>query len=478
MRKIVASAALVAAVVVVVHGCKRVNGAYCDDARPCANGSSCDLVARECRPSTIGGGSDMAGAGGGGGGGSGACGQCSGTTPLCTAGACIPCTSTSDGDGACAALSAATPHCASDGSCVGCRDAADCGGTTPFCDATTHLCRGCIADNECPSLVCDLTPTSTTRGQCVDAAKVAYADINGPNGNGLTAATAKTKIQDAINVAVGAAPARPYVRIAAGTYNESVGVTNATIYLVGATGAIIHPTGGGKDALGAQMSGSLTVRNLVATADGGNGGNCASSATFAAYHSQFINSAQTGFLEQTTCGSIVLDGCWIHGNSQGGVSLGNKFTIINSIITKNVGGGVNQLGTAATQIFVNNTVADNTSGALNAGVACLAVGGFAVTNTILYDNKSGGTVSESNCSASFDASDDPSAGPQSTVDLTMQMPMFKATVPLSPDSYHLVAGSKCINEGTSTGVPDHDYDFQPRPDATSKLVDIGADEVP
>ncbi len=54
--------------------------------------------------------------------------------------------------------------------------------------------------------------------------------------------------------------------------------------------------------------------------------------------------------------------------------------------------------------------------------------------------------------------------------------MFKGTVPPTPDSYHLLPGSKCIDAGTSTGVPDHDYDFAPRPEKKSGLVDIGAVE--
>jgi hypothetical protein len=79
--------------------------------------------------------------------------------------------------------------------------------------------------------------------------------------------------------------------------------------------------------------------------------------------------------------------------------------------------------------------------------------------------------------ASFDASDDPSAGPQSSVDLTLGPPLFKGTLPLSADSYHLQPGSRCIDHGSSMMISDHDYDFEPRPDAKSMLVDIGADEV-
>ena len=101
---------------------------------------------------------------------------------------CVSCLSTSDPEGACAAVSPSTPHCLTSGgdagSCVACRDSNDCSGGTPFCDATTHVCRGCIADLECPSLICDLTPGSMKHGTCVDTSSVVYADgVNGNDGD-------------------------------------------------------------------------------------------------------------------------------------------------------------------------------------------------------------------------------------------------------------------------------------------------------
>jgi hypothetical protein len=474
MRAMVISVLLV--VVAAGAQCKRTNGAYCDVARPCPSGFACDETARECHVTSLGGGDMSIGEGGVGG-----CLQCGGATPICVANSCVSCLSTSDGDGACAAVSASTPHClasgADAGACVGCRDANDCAGATPFCDTTAHVCRGCVADTECPSLVCDLTPGSATHGVCITTDKVEYADVGAAtNGNGLTPATPRQALQDAINHAVGA-DNRPYVHVAAGTYNENIGVNNKTIYLVGATGAIIHPAN--NDALGAQGGGSLTVRNLIATATNGNAGNC-QNATLTAYRSQFINSAQVG-IYTLTC-QLLLDGVWVHGNSSAGVSLsGGNFTIINSIITKNGGaGGVTQVTTSTTMVFVNNTVADNTSStSATAGVTCAAVGDFAPINTIFYNNKlAGGTLAETNCQGSFDANDDVSTGPQSTVDLTLKPTGFKGGTPITADSYHLVPTSPCRNEASALSAPDHDSDFEHRPDATSMIPDIGADEVP
>ena len=459
---------------VALASCKR-NLSFCDGDGQCGVGLRCVLPAHECQPGSIIPSVDMALPDL-----TSSCAACSGSTPICVAPTCMSCASQPDPEAACAAVSPSTPHCVVSGqpagSCVGCRDAGDCSDpAAALCDPSTHSCRPCTADSDCASQICELTPGSTSHGRCVDAGKIVYVDLNAPTGgNGLTPATALQKIMDGVNKAVGLTPARPYVHVAAGSYNESVGVNNKTISLVGATGVIVHPMNG--DALGAQGGGALTVRNLVATAQSGNGGNCQSGASFAAYHTQFLDNAQIG-VYATGC-QLLLDGCWVHGNTTGGISVSGSFTILDSIITKNNGGGVNQIATGTATVFVNNTVADNVNGTVNAGASCPLGGGFMPINTIFYNNKgAGGAISETNCSGSFDASDDPSAGPQSTVDLTATPPGFKSTVPLSPDSYHLLPTSKCINEGTSTGAPDHDYDFEPRPDPKSMKVDIGADEL-
>ncbi|MCU1280909.1 MAG: hypothetical protein JWM53_4455 [bacterium] len=454
--------------------CKRTNGAYCDGARPCPSGFACDETARECHVQALGGGDmaagsiDMAGC------------TCSGVTPICVANSCVSCLSTSDPDGACAMVSSSTPHCLTSGTdagaCVGCRDASDCSGVVPFCDATMHVCRGCVADTECASLVCDLTPGSTTHGLCVAISQVEYADGSaGPGGMGLTPTTPRQMIQDAINHAVGG-DNRPYVHIAAGSYNENVGVNNKTIYLVGANGAIIKPTNG--DALGAMgATGSLTVRNLVATAPNGNGGNC-SGASFTAYRSQFVKSSQNG-IYSSNC-ALLVDAVWVDSNVGSGIYIGaGDFQIFNSIITHNTNsGGFYQLATGTTTIFVNNTVADNSASGTIAGVKCAAATAVMVRNSILYNNKgtAGTAIGETDCSSEFCASDDVSTGPQSTVDLTGgKMPGFKGGTPVTADSYHLTATSPCRNEASPLYTPDHDFDFESRPQG---MPDIGADETP
>ena len=469
------TALIVAALALAVIGgarCKRQNGAYCDDSRPCPSGMACDLTARECYAATsggdLGGGPiDMAGC------------SCSSTTPICVAMSCVSCLSTSDPEGACAAVSPSTPHCLTTGgdagACVACRDSNDCSGAMPFCDATAHVCRGCAADTECASLVCDLTPGSMNHGLCVPTTSVEYVDKSAAtNGNGLTPTTPRQKIQDAINHATGG-DSRAYVHIAAGTYNETVGVNNAAvIYLVGAAGVIIQAPMN-MDALGAMNGGSLTIRNITATAPSGNAANC-QTGTFHAYRSQLVNSSQNG-MYSSNC-DLLLDGVWVDSNVGSGIYIqAGNFQILNSIITRNSNsGGFYQNANGTATAFVNNTVADNTASGTYAGVTCpITNSTLIVRNTILYNNKgiSGSALGETSCASEFDASDDVSAGPQSTVDLTMQTPGFNGGTPVTAASYHIMTTSPCRHEATPLYAPDHDFDFATR---SSTMPDIGADE--
>jgi len=404
---------------------------------------------------------------------------CSGATPICVAMTCVSCLSTSDPNGACAAAAPSTPFCATDGarvgSCVGCRDASDCPSTMPFCDADGRVCRGCVSDLECPSLVCDLVPGSTSQGTCIPGTQVEYVDGSAAaNGNGLTPTSPRQKIQDAINHATGG-DNRKYVRVAPGTYTEGIGVSNgATISVVGADGTTIQVPGG--DAVGASTGGSITIRNITAIAANGNAGNC-QNGSFMAYRSRLLNSSQSG-VYALNCG-LVVDACWIDGNMAGGLYVaGGGFRVVNSIITHNTNnGGIYQVANAPNVVVVNDTVADNTATAAVAGISCAAAGSIVVRNTILFNNKgnNASSIAETNCMFELSASDDVS-GAAPTVDLTKTAPGFKGGSN-SPDAYHLAAGSACIDRASSLSAPDHDFDFERRPDPVSMLPDIGADEV-
>lgn len=128
---------------VAVSGCTKPNPNACctneaeclalgsDELRPCDGGEVCS--ANACVPVQCETGD-----------------QCSGATPYCVNQLCVgSCQVEADCEGVPGA-----PICAADRVCVGCRDNADCSGTTPICDAEDRQCRGCEADGDCASGIC------------------------------------------------------------------------------------------------------------------------------------------------------------------------------------------------------------------------------------------------------------------------------------------------------------------------------------
>lgn len=468
---------LTALLLVAAAGCRKTNGAYCGAERPCAGGFACDLTAHECH--AIVGRADMAMSGDLA---PSPCGSCAATMPICVAPTCMACTTQSDPEGACTANSPSTPHCLTTGqdagSCVGCRDIADC--TDPakaFCDTTTHQCRGCNSDSDCmSSLVCDMTPNGGNRGKCIPMSDVVYVDgTASTGGSGLTPSSPLQKIMDGINKAWMTGVNRHYVHIATATYNENIVVNSGkSITLVGPTSAVVHFTGG-NDALGVAGGGTLVVRGLTATGGNGNGAGC-NGASFTAYGTYFLSSSQSG-IYANGC-NLLVDGCWFNGNSSGGILIaGGDFQVYNSIFSHNTGdGGLYQNVKGNTTLFVNNTVADNVGGIVG-GVKCDTTGNLVVKNSILFNNRGGAGIAETDCQTSGSASDDPTGSLTAAVKLTGGVtPGFTGSTPVGPQSYHLTAGSVCIDKIPAAGGPDHDYDLQSRPDTNDGMIDIGADE--
>ncbi len=465
-----------------VVACKKNNSEYCDATTPCSGGRACDTLAHQCSSShghgTVG---DM---------GSGvfSCSQCTGATPLCTPAqtSCAACTTSSTPNAACAAVTPAAPLCLTSGSgagaCVACLGNADCA-TNPaaaICDATAHDCRPCQADAECASGVCDLVESSVTHGRCVDASQVVYVDGSTTNpGNGLTAAMPLAAILDGIDTASNAP--RPYVHIAPGTYAEVLSIVGRSVFLVADPGTVIIKPNGSHDGFDVSGNSTLGMRGLVVSAPG-IGISCQGAGATSivnAYSTQFLSNGNDG-IDSNSC-TLTLDGCWINGNVGVGVRVAGSFTIINTIISHNSQGGFSQSSAGSVMTFANNTVADNNAG-IYAGMYCVAMGSFPIINSIVYDNKAAaGNISDfdASCGNYINlATDDPAVADIATVDLRNQSPGFAATVTVPPtaDYYELAAGSVCLDQGTMSGAPDHDYLGLPRPDARTKKWDLGAFE--
>ena len=145
-------------------------------------------------------------------------------------------------------------HCDSDrGACVGCLVSADCDATAPVCDPTSQACRGCTADNECGSGVCDIAA-----GSCVSESNVVYA------APAATAASACTKLDPcALSKAFMLVDAtRDTVKMGSGTYLTGVTIGTSAAITVYGLGATL------KSSISVLSGATVKVRDLAFLGDG------------------------------------------------------------------------------------------------------------------------------------------------------------------------------------------------------------------
>ncbi len=87
--------------------------------------------------------------------------ECGPEAPFCVGDTCITCDHLREPDAGCAALDPDLPLCV-DATCVQCseRDATQCTGATPVCDAATHACGPCTEHEQCPESACHIVDGS------------------------------------------------------------------------------------------------------------------------------------------------------------------------------------------------------------------------------------------------------------------------------------------------------------------------------
>lgn len=370
---------------------------------------------------------------------------CNATTHLC--GPCMgPADCTGDPGG---------PQCML-GACVECAGPADCPTSSePVCDATDHTCRGCRADDECASQVCD-----RSTGTCTPEADVLYVAA-GATGTTCTRAQPCPTITQALALA----GTSRTLRVAAGTYSESLVVTGARtirIHGEGATfgggGTRLQPGGLNMDVVAVSTGASVTLDDVFITGASG---------------------ALPPNAVRCTNGTVKVRRSIIDNNPGGGIGITTcDFELVNDIITRNGGaasffGGVSltNLGPGTTLRFEFVTIAANLAQAGNvAGVACnsLAVA-VPIRSSIVYGNDVGAPEIglDNDCVATFSVIGDPSPGATNT----------SANPNLAAD-FHLPAGSSAIDFADPAATLDHDLDRDRRPlgPGDPPLADSGADE--
>lgn len=397
-------------------------------------------------------------------------GLCPADTPVCRAGICSACATSTEcplgapvcaasgrcmacaGEGDCSARPGTT-HCGTGGACVECRSSTDC--TTdlgrPVCEVGSGECRRCEENSECPSQVC-----ATETGQCVPEGTVLYvnktATSSGPS------CTRALPCRDIGAALVLAGPTRNWVQVAPGQYVEQLRVTSGAVTVAAASaGVVISPDGTDKPVVLVTDSGGLTLFGLTIRGGAGAAGvgvKCLGAAA--------------------PFPSVTVDRATITQNFGGGISITDcDFSIRNSIIAAN-GSTVTVLGgilISQTRQNVNgrllfNTIAGNAASSTSAaGVTCsTAEAGLSFPNNIVYGNTTSSQVSGT-CGFTFSDIGPTGVGGVGNINAD----------PLLTGDYHLMPLSPCRNAAEPAAVLDVDIDGDVRPQGGRS--DIGADEL-
>lgn len=372
-------------------------------------------------------------------------------------------------------------YCVS-GACVECRAGmGDCTGTSPIC-GDTGVCRGCVANSECSSGICE------SDGHCVDPGQIAYVAPTGAN----TTDCSKTNPCTLPN---GVVSPHPYVVLAAGTYSlfQTLSVTG-TKRLVGNDARPTLTSTVPGTIVRLQSEGDLTLEHLKVTGATTNGtaigygvecpvstsgtrtlrftdtivmGNASDGVygkdcTVIATRSEFSNNVGIGLDLQDGAGTI--DRCTFTGN--GGfyaLSLdGGQWAVTNSFITRNLKSGVFQFASAGVAShFEFNTVVDNAM----YGVDVQADGNaFVGSNNLVarnHPNLDAGSCAPTACTF------------PGTITLTDATTAHFVSPDSAPFDYHVGSGSVAIDAAIN-GSLDHDFDGDVRPKGAGR--DVGADE--
>jgi Right handed beta helix region len=362
-----------------------------------------------------------------------------------------------------------------------------CPASAPVCDLN-KTCRICTANSECPSDAC------LPSGMCALEAEVIYAAANG------TGSTCAKAAPCSLATAIGqVAVAKPTVRLDAGTFMDVViALSGTTATLIGEPGTVLRgkPGAGGQPIVSLAAASNVTLSELEFQSSDKAGIKVDGGSTLLVNRCKIKTSKEEGVLisdgtvtisksevsagkalgVSLAKGELSIAGSTISANLGGGIAVSNlqKFSILNSFIVGNSGGGgIFALNPGAGSKLEFNTIVDNVdgTGAADAGGVTCDDATFTFPNNLIFRNTGGqgpgkvqtfGTCTYGN---SFNA---PGTGP---TDATLAF--RKDTM---PRDYHLTATSPTsVRNGagaTCTNAIDVDGDSRPQEGA----CDLGADE--
>ena len=474
MKRVLFSAALLGAAVLVGCWDTKTNPRYCTDSTTCVKFgyAYCNTALHECEVGDGGVATD------GGTDGSVACTpetqvtDCTtATLPICkaTTHTCEKCGGNAD----CASLVGKV--CATSGACVGCVGQGDCTGGQ-VCEPTSNTCKPCTSNAQCDSGegICD-------SGACVPTAQIAFVD-NAHCASPPTGASTAPYCQ--VNDALAASKSFLRVKGSTTTYNAisiPSGV-NASVVIVGpgkaaavlgtGTGAqfetngspalSLSPSGGFSSLVrvdGLELLGSIASGSKAGVFCAGGGGTASLMVT-----DSYIHDSGAEGVSATSC-TLTLQRNLITA-TKGGITLGSGTTYIveNNFIVAGatIAAAPVRLDPLATGTFRFNTVVDNnaTGGAVG-GIDCGSSGSKVIESCIVFNNtKVAGSQYTPTCTVTNNVTG---------VDAKNLNP----GIPSLTADYHLAAtDTACIDKATTGPAVDIDNDTRPK----GAGYDIGADE--
>jgi Periplasmic copper-binding protein (NosD) len=426
-------------------------GSTCEDGRSCRNNRCVELP---CTSSN----------------------ECDALEPYCGGDICEP---TCSDDAQCPGFGQTAAQKFCEGTCVECRAAADCGTSTPVCDAGT--CRQCGLNDECASGAC------TADGSCADEMAIAYV---APTGS----ASAQCRRDDPCSFARAIDPGinRRYVVLAAGNYQLTttvvldglrsfIGAKGARPTIAKSTSGIILQLGSGADITfdnvevrGATKSAPTAVDGIgidcpskfqksslrltrTLFSQNQSGGVFARQCNLEVSESTFVNNERG--LEATDVMGTIERSTFANNLATGLILDGGLYKITNNFMVRNLRGSDIYVSIAGST-FEFNTVADNSM----VGVSCqgTGTGDFKFPTNLITGN---GTNVETTLECNFN-------GSMIIAGDTAHVKYKSPTTP--PYDYHLTAGSSAVDQiTTSTQV--RDFDGETRPYGAGH--DFGADEL-
>lgn len=363
------------------------------------------------------------------------------------------------------------------GACAMCRESSDCSGTAPICDA--GACRACTVDHDCPLGVC------AGDGTCPGDAQIAVVASSGSGSTCTTAAPCSLATGVATNkpyvfvtsgaylvpstlslngthTIVGGTPRPSLSNATKGPLITITGIAQVALRNLEITGIKLDTTLDDQGALFCDNTQSgtrtLSVRDCDVSHNAG-AGIRAHGCAIDVVRSSFVLNGYDGIT--VTDGSSTIDASLFSQNNGLGLDHdGGTVSVTNSYFVRNVA-GVHLYTQEPGGKFTFNTIVDNTdtqSG--DPAIQCYSMQAFDASNNIIARNGNNGLLGGT-CSADH------------TVISTSVTDLHFVSPDAAPYDYHLMHGSVAIDAATVSTL-DHDFDGDARPKGAAR--DIGADE--